>query len=82
MALFLENTAGGEAEVKDEVTRYITWPGQVCNGTLAMVFSEYHSMKFYIIIREDRPAAKLYKYTTSHFRVLVLISVSSRSTST
>lgn len=30
MALFLENTAMAETEVKDEVTRYITWPGQAC----------------------------------------------------
>ena len=29
MALFLENTAMCDAEVKDEVMRYITWPGQV-----------------------------------------------------
>ncbi|KAI0219520.1 hypothetical protein LSAT2_028950 [Lamellibrachia satsuma] len=30
VALFLENTAMSEAVVKDEVTRYITWPGQAC----------------------------------------------------
>ncbi|KAI0234502.1 hypothetical protein LSAT2_015220 [Lamellibrachia satsuma] len=30
VALFLENTAMSEAAVKDEVTRYITWPGQAC----------------------------------------------------